>query len=100
MPIEYEDDQMLMTTDNTLRDDYANHCHCIVSADGVQLLLGKIQPLQQKKRHVHLHSKLFFSPYQAKRLALGMMEAVREYERSYGPIPTPSSQEPDDDSTT
>jgi hypothetical protein len=75
--------------DAQMKTSYANVCNVASTGEEIVLLFGVNQAWRTGQREiaVQLSDRLILSPFAAKRLAGLLGDALREYERGFGPLP-------------
>ncbi len=73
-----------------LRSIYVNWIQLAGGATDFMMTVGEARPLQQGGAEVEQRARLFFTPVQAKVIVAMLGNAIREYEKKFGPINMPA----------
>ena len=68
--------------DRECKDSYSNFFTVASTPEDVVVNFGVVN--QERANNVKLSSRVFLNYYNAKRLVLGLMQAVRQFEDTYG----------------
>ena len=88
--VRYKPEDILNTKTPDFRSIYSNNVAFAISAFDVSLIFGEIAGNEEGKLHVEQMIRVTMSPQHAKVLALIMMENIKTYETTVGPITIPT----------